>query len=194
MIAGSPDRPLLIGDVEIQCYVLEDEERVISQQGFLTALDRAPKAKARQGGEVDKLPAFLAADNLRPYVSRDLMTSTNPIRFQAPHGGVPGFGYRATLLPEVCNVYLRARADGVLRPSQMHIAHRAEVLIQGLATVGIVALVDEATGYQRVREERALATILERFIAKELQPWTRTFRTTFTRRSFGSRAGVTLKE
>ena len=34
---------------------------------------------------------------------------------------------------------------------------------------------DEATGYQRIREERALATILEKFIAKELQPWTRTF-------------------
>ena len=41
--------------------------------------------------------------------------------------------------------------------------------------VGIIALVDEATGYQRIREERALATILERFIAAELQPWTKTF-------------------
>ena len=41
--------------------------------------------------------------------------------------------------------------------------------------MGIIALVDEATGYQRIPEERALATILERFIAKELQPWTRTF-------------------
>ena len=36
-------------------------------------------------------------------------------------------------------------------------------------------LVDEATGYQRIRTERALVTILEKFIAKELQPWTRTF-------------------
>ena len=59
--------------------------------------------------------------------------------------------------------------------SQQHIADRAEILIRALATVGIVALIDEATGYQRIRTERALATILEKFIAEELRPWTRTF-------------------
>ena len=84
-------------------------------------------------------------------------------------------GYRAQILPEVCEVYLRARDAGVLLASQRYVADRAEVLIRGLATVGVIALVDEATGYQRVREERALATILDKFIAKELQPWTKTF-------------------
>ena len=84
-------------------------------------------------------------------------------------------GYNALLLPQVCEVYLRARDAGVLLASQQHIAERAEILIRGLAAVGIIALVDEATGYQRLREERALAVILEKFIAKELQPWTRTF-------------------
>ena len=57
-------------------------------------------------------------------------------------------------------------------------------LRRGLATVGVIALVDEATGYQRIREERALATILERFIAKELQPWTKTFDYEFYRQIF----------
>ena len=47
--------------------------------------------------------------------------------------------------------------------------------MRGLARVGIIALVDEATGFQRIREERALATILEKFIAKEIQPWAMTF-------------------
>ena len=84
-------------------------------------------------------------------------------------------GYDAKLLPEVCKVYLEARDAGSLLTSQIHIANRAEILIRGLATVGIIALVDEATGYQQIREQRALATILEKLIAKELQPWTRTF-------------------
>ncbi len=48
-------------------------------------------------------------------------------------------------------------------------------LVRGFATVGIIALVDEATGYQRIRAERALTDIIEKFIAKELQPWTKTF-------------------
>lgn len=174
-IAGAPDKPLTIGDIEIPCYVLSDETRVLSQQGFLGAVGRAPKAKGGHGATItDNPPSFLAAQNLRPFVSDDLHQSTTPIPFQTQEGG-RAFGYKAALLPQVCEVYLRARDADALRPSQRHIAERAEVLVRGLAAVGIVALVDEATGYQRVRQQRALASILEKFIAKELQPWTKTF-------------------
>ena len=195
VIAGTPDTPLVIGEFEIACYVLEDETRVLSQQGFLSSIGRALKAKAGQGASgVDNPPSFLAAQNLKPFVDNDLLRSTTPIRFQPPTGG-SAYGYRATLLPQVCEVYLRARGAGALLPSQRHIADRAELLIRGLATVGIIALVDEATGYQRIREERALATILERFIAEEFQPWTRTFPFAFYEQIFrlkgwGSAEGV----
>ena len=47
--------------------------------------------------------------------------------------------------------------------------------MRALAHVGIIALVDEATGYQKDRASDALQRILEAFIAKELQPWVRTF-------------------
>ena len=90
-------------------------------------------------------------------------------------GGKAALGYRAELLPKVCEVYLRARQEGLLRPSQHHIAEHAEILVRSLATVGIIALVDEATGYQKIREKRALAEILEKFIAAELQPWKKTY-------------------
>ena len=173
VIAGAPDRPLVIGDIEIQCYVLEDETRVLSQGWFLKAIGRSRTPKAGTGG-VDNPPSFLAANNLNSFVSNDLLKSTTPVPFQSS-AGARGFGYPAIILPQVCEVYLRARDAGALLPSQQHIAERAEILIRGLATIGIIALVDEATGYQRIREERALATILEKFIAKELQPWTKTF-------------------
>jgi hypothetical protein len=51
----------------------------------------------------------------------------------------------------------------------------ADILVRGLANVGIIALVDEATGFQRDRAATALAEILEKFIAKELRPWVQTF-------------------
>jgi hypothetical protein len=51
----------------------------------------------------------------------------------------------------------------------------ADILIRALANVGIIALVDEATGFQRDRAATALAEILEKFIAKELRPWVQTF-------------------
>ena len=173
VIAGTPDRPLIIGDIEIQCYVLEDETRVLSQGGFLRAIGRSRTPKAGTGG-VDNVPAFLAPKNLNPFVSNHIGVSTTPILFQPPSGGVT-YGYRAELLPEVCKVYVEAHRAGALLPSQTHIAVRAEILRDGLGVIGIIGLIDEATGYQRTREERALATILEKFIDKELQPWTRTF-------------------
>ena len=123
------------------------------------------------------LPPFLHASNLQPYIPPQLRVASSPILFKVsdtPDEPI-AYGYRAELLPEVCNVYLKARAAGDLHPCQEHIAARAELLVRALATVGIIALVDEATDYQNVRGKRALATILEKFVAKELQPWIKTF-------------------
>ena len=189
VIAGAPDRPLVIGDIEIPCYVLEDETRVLSQGGFVRAIGRTGGPKKGAPKDVFKLPVFLQSKNLTAFLSKDLIASSSPIEFQPATGGMLALGYRAQILPEVCEVYLRARDAGVLLASQRHVADRAEVLIRGLATVGVIALVDEATGYQRVREERALATILDKFIAKELQPWTKTFPYEFYQQIFSSSGG-----
>ena len=174
IIAGTPNSPLIIGDIEIPCYVLEDETRVLTQGGFLKAIGRSRTPKAGTGG-VDNPPTFLASKNLYPFILKNLVLSTTPVPFRVPGHGPVAYGYRAELLPQVCEVYLKARDAGALLPSQRHIAKHAEVVMRGLATVGVIALVDEATGYQRIREERALATILERYIAKEFKSWTKTF-------------------
>ncbi len=182
-IAGTPDHPLVIGDIEIPCYVLEDETRVLTQQGFLMAIGRSGTPSKVVPG-FDKTPNFLAPNNLNPFISNDLLASSLPIRFRAPHGGVLLIGYRALLLPDVCSIYLAARSEGVLLSSQKHIAEICEVLIRGLARVGIIAMVDEVTCYQEIRAKNALARILEEFIAKELQPWSKTFPLDFYRQIF----------
>ncbi|MDE0716942.1 MAG: P63C domain-containing protein [Rhodospirillaceae bacterium] len=172
VIAGAPDKPLIIGGIDIPCYVLEDETRVLSQRGIFSGLG-AKRGGGRGGAEI---PRILASKTLSPFVSSELAAALkSPIEFQPPGGGRTAYGYPATLLVEICNVYLKAREAGALLQSQMHIADQAELIVRGLATVGITALVDEATGYQRIRAERALADILEAFIAKNLQPWHKTF-------------------
>jgi hypothetical protein len=50
--------------------------------------------------------------------------------------------------------------------------------------VGIIALIDEATGFQKDRTRDALARILDAFITKELQPWLRTFPSEFYQEMF----------
>ena len=173
VIAGAPDRPLVIGDIEIQCYVLEGEKRVLSQRGIFHGLG-AKRGGGGSGGA--GLPRILASKAISPFVPSDLAAALkSPIEFQPPGGGRTAYGYEAEILPKVCKVYVDARQAGGLLPSQEHIAARADTLRDGLANIGIIGLVDEATGYQEVRARRALAAILEEFIAKELRPWTRTF-------------------
>jgi len=166
---GSADHPLIIGDIQIPCYVLEDGTRVLSQRGVLDGL-----GMSRGGGE--RLVSFLSGKGIFPYVNNGLLARTQkPIRFMPPHGGTPAHGYPATMLADICEALLAARNAGALQKQQEHLAHQAEILVRGFARVGIIALVDEATGYQKERARDALAKILEAFVAKELQPWVKTF-------------------
>ena len=174
VVSGSQDRPLVIGSVEIECYVLEDGTRVITQGGMLTAIGRSRRMSNKPGDDLE-LPPILRMQALRPFLTDDFIAEAQPVRFVMPNGLTAANGYRAEVLPQLCEAWLSARAAGALLPSQSGIAHAAEIIVRGLARVGIIALVDEATGYQDVRARDALAQILEAYVADELQPWVKTF-------------------
>lgn len=171
---------LKIGELRIPCAVLDDGRRILSERGTSTAFSHI-----RSGGEFAKklaaedgarLPVFLQSDALAPYIPHDLAEQlASPIKYQSKKGGKPASGIPAEALPGICEVFLAARRAGVLTGSGLRKAAAAEILVSGFARVGIVALVDEATGYQRDRARDALAKILEAFVAKELQKWVKTF-------------------
>jgi len=159
----------------IHCAVLEDGRRLLTQSDLMRVLGRARQAKGRAYYDGDaNLPAFLNAKSLLPFIDKGLYVTSSQIEFK-PLKGAKAFGYPAELLPKVCEVFLKARDAGALTHNQKHIAKQADILMRGLAQVGIVALVDEATGYQKERAHKALAEILEKFISKELRAWTKTF-------------------
>ncbi|HVA94654.1 MAG TPA: P63C domain-containing protein, partial [Candidatus Dormibacteraeota bacterium] len=175
---------LVIGEMVIPCAVLENGQRVLTQSGFMKALGRARQAKGRQYYDADvNMPAFLTAKNLKPFISSDLEVASSQIEFYTVRG-TRAFGYAAELLPKVCGVFLDADEAKALGQNQKHIAVQAKILIRGLAHVGIVALVDEATGYQDERARDALAQILQAFIAKELRAWIPTFPADFYKELF----------
>jgi hypothetical protein len=185
-VCGAPDRPLKIGDREIQAYVLEDGTRVLTQGDFLEALGKHRKANVKDVKGMDdeeRTPEIIKARALKPYISQELIEKSRPIRFRTPQG-IKASGYRAEILPQVCEAFLKARDANALQKQQEHIAAHAEILIRGLAHVGIIALVDEATGYQEMRTKDALARILEAFIDKELRGWIETFPADFYKELF----------
>lgn len=171
---GAPERPLKIGTQEIPCYVLEDGKRVLVQSGMLSALNMK-SGSAGRALSGDRLTKFISTKAISSFVSNDLYDRIrNPIKFKTPNGN-DAYGYEATLLPDICDAVLDARISGKLNFQQKHIAIACEVLVRAFAKVGIIALVDEATGFQYVRAREALEEVLEKFISDELLKWTKTF-------------------
>jgi hypothetical protein len=171
---------LRIGDVNIACAVLDDEKntRVLTQDGFLVAIGRSKRPSSTASSVLDERPAFLRAANLQPFIIKNIRCSTTPIRFRPLKGGGSeglALGFEADMLPEVCWVYHDAAVADNLLPSQKHIADYCSVLLRGLTNVAITALVDEATGYQEIRDKKALQAILDQYLRKTLAAWAKCF-------------------
>lgn len=171
---GSAERPLKIGPVEIPCYVLDDGRRVLSLGGMVKALGMSIGGAG--SGEGDRLGKFAAGKAISPFFSSELISRmAEPIMFRAPSGGTVATGYEATILTEICEVVLSARQAGALLKQQLHIAEQCEVLIRAFAKIGIVALVDEVTGYQEERDRDALHKLLEVYLSEEKLAWAKRF-------------------
>ncbi len=169
---------LPIGEVELDCAVLDNGKRVLTATSVFKAFGR-PRKGMNSRLEIDgtKLPPFLATKNLKQFITNDLMKWTEPIEYI--DGKSVKTGYEAAMLPEMCELYLGARRAGVLTVSQMKLAIQSEILLSALARVGIDALVDEATGYQYDRTHDALRQLVQQYIADGLQEWVKTFPDSF---------------
>ncbi|WP_293891280.1 P63C domain-containing protein [Flavobacterium sp.] len=183
---GSSDSPLMIGDIEIPCYVLEDGKRVIVQRGLFKALG------INYGGTTNKeLKEFGGAARLVAFMDNNSIFNANnsaelneiklllksPIKFEL--NGVIHFGYEATLLQEITKSISKAYLKGTLPARNNEIGRNAEILYDAFAKVGIIALVDEATGYQEVREKTALKEFLAQFLKDEKGKWVQTYDDSF---------------
>ena len=179
---------LNLNGVLIPCAVLEDGTRVITQRGMFVALGMN-KNPTKGQSSIDNRPGFLSANNLTPFISEELRRSWTPVPFRLPKGsggykGNVAFGYDAKILPLVCHVFDDAKEANALTKAQAHIAKAAKIIDRGFSIVGIVALVDEATGYQEVRDRKALQEILRQYISGALYKWASTFPLTFYKEVF----------
>ncbi|TZF93534.1 hypothetical protein FW781_17725 [Chryseobacterium panacisoli] len=167
---GSDKTPLQLGEIEIPCYVLEDGTRVFSGRGIQKALG----STSTSGSWLSK---FVNDSAIKPYLNTGVLEQlNNPIAFQRPQAGgsqSSTYGYEVTILIDICDSILQAKKTGTDIPE--NIIENAELIIRSVAKVGIVALVDEVTGYQYKRENDELQKILAKYISAELLPWQKKF-------------------
>ncbi len=187
VLRATHEGALTIAGVVIPAAVLEDGTRVLSRAGFLKAIGRTGKAKGGRRYDVEsKVPVFLTAENLKPFIPDDLVANSNPVPFRPLSGASLGLamGYRYQLLPQVCHVFMDAKEADALRANQLHIAEQCRILSRGFSIVGLAALIDEATGYQNVTDREKLESILNTYLGKELAAWAKRFPDEFYRQIF----------
>lgn len=174
---------LKIGDILIPCYVLIDGRRVLSGRGLQDALRMVDDVHHSQKAG-SRLVRLFDNKSLNPFIIKQLEQGHfSPITCY--DGKTKISGYEAAVLTDICDAILEARKNGAIKTSRMQIiAEQCELLVRGFARVGLIALIDEATGFQAQREKDALAKILEAFVAKELQPWLKTFPDEFYKQIF----------
>ncbi len=169
---------LNFGDVRISCAVLEDGTRVLVNRSMATAIGvkgggQHWELKKHKSAE---LPEYISAGYLQPFISDDQRKKLYKTIAYEGKGGKETYGIEASILPEICDVWIKfGKNSAHLSPKKLRNAEKAYVMLKAFATVGITALVDEATGYQEVRDKQALAKILDAYLQDYARKWSKTF-------------------
>lgn len=163
-------------DREIPCYVLDDEQRVIGRLAATEMLTGIQK----QGD----FESYIRAANLKPFIDAEDI-SNRMVSYRLPDVEslrVEVKGLPHNVLLDVCRGYIKALEasnrpeTGVkLTPRQREIAIQAGLFLAACSDIGLIGLIDEATGYQYDRASDALEVKLRAFLEDDMRKWEKTF-------------------
>jgi len=165
-----------IAGTKIPCAVLDDGRRVVWQREVVGLLT---------GHKKGTLARYLQASNLQPWAPEKFKNTTfdeSAIVFEM--NGTKAHGFEGEDIVDICKMYMQARNANSLLPNQIYLAERAEIIVLSLAKLGITALIDEATGFQEVRDRRALQTLLDKYLLQEYACWAKRFPDGFYKEMF----------
>lgn len=170
-------------DVKIECYVMDNKERVLSLRG-------AAKTMGLVGGGSLALVRNLNSQWISPYLSnglRDWLEKAN--RNELPQYRTKSGGkftpFGADIFVDLCKAYVDAKHDGVLKmESQIEVANKMYAIMTAFAKTGLDAIIDEVTGYQYDREQDELQKLLSKYVSEELMQWTKRFPDEFYKQMF----------
>jgi len=166
------------GDLPINGIALSaavvDGKRLLSERSLANAFGIKGSGAYWNRKKTDNsslLPEYLSANYLKPFITDELQEKLAGAIEYISLSGVKSRGVDATILSDVCDVYITAKKTldkrGVEFDNLTVVAENAYGMLKSFAKVGIIALVDEATGYETEREKNALQEFLEKFLAEE---------------------------
>lgn len=171
---SSDKTPLKFGNIEVPCYVLNNGQRVFSGRAIQKLLGANDNVSGKW------LSKFVNSDaiawNLNPGV---LDKFNNPIVFKRKAAGgsqSTTYGHEATSVIDLCNAVIDAFESPSFTVNEVYYKS-AKIIIKAVAKTGIIALVDEATGYnkEKTRAKDELQQFLSKFINQEASKWIKTF-------------------
>lgn len=170
-------------DIKIECYVMDNGERVLSLRGAARTIGLSGNGSQALARNLNTqwIAPFLS-DKLKSWLekaNRNELTSYKGIR------GRNFLPFEASLFVDLCTAYVDAMHAGVLQTEkQIQTAQRLYIIMTAFAKTGLVAVIDEVTGYQADRDREALQKVLAAYISEELLPWARRFPDEFYKQMF----------
>lgn len=174
---GNSRSLLKLGELEVPCYIINDEKRtrVLSQRGISNLL-----GISTGGGEfqkfINRLPIESEID------ARLKLEFQNPLNIRTTGNSVIK-GYRAEMLIDLCLAIKRSAIVSDQRAGEINNKRYilADIIINSCAKTGIIALVDEAVGYDREAEEGkdSLQKFFSEFLRHDAAKWVKTFPDSF---------------
>lgn len=170
---------LPLGEKKLPCAVLSDGTTVLSRNAIFLAFNRTQRGRPLQGRNRELgMPSFADAFNLKPFIDAEFGGELKTISYLTKKGREVE-GYKAEVLPSLCEAYLKAKEAGALTKQQEPLAVVANTLVRVFAKIGIVAWIHEVTGYQYVRDPSALSALVTLYISEERRKWQKEFRDDF---------------
>ena len=169
--------------------ILDDGTRVFSERSLANAFGIKGGGaywKRKKGIENDSavLPEYLSSKYLKGYISNELIEKFDSAISYISKSNIESRGVDATVLADICDVFVQAKNAGIKNANIITAADTAYTMIKSFAKVGIIALIDEATGYQYDREKTELQAILKAYISDDILEWQKAFHLNFYKEIF----------
>jgi len=178
-------------NISIECYVTNDQRRFLSLRGTARTL-------GLKGAGSTAISRNLKSKWIQPYLSEKLTKWLSDVKtsdIEKISGKSSNITpLEADLFVDICKAYVNAQRDSLFNDNRNNvlpqwkkqdlIANKLYIIMSAFAKIGIIALIDEITGFQEDRSKEELQRLLRFYISEELLPWTRRFPNEFYKHMF----------